>query len=209
MFNSLTPLSLLAILALAAPLAAQEGSTAATTADTEATQPEAVADQGLDLGEPVDAGPQIGDRYSKEKFGDWDLACVRTEEETDPCSLLQILKDSNGNPMAEFSMFRIGQQGGQAVAAATVIVPLETLLPSALTISIDGAPGKRYNYSFCSPLGCVAQIGLTQSDITALKKGGEATLSLRPAPAPDQIIEMKMSLKGFTAGYNIVDVVEQ
>ncbi|MVO14557.1 invasion associated locus B family protein [Parasedimentitalea huanghaiensis] len=209
MFNSLTPLSLLAILALTAPLAAQEGSTAATTADTEATQPETAADQGLDLGEPVDDGPQIGDRYSKEKFGDWDLACVRTEEETDPCSLLQILKDSNDNPMAEFSMFRLGQQGGQAVAAATVIVPLETLLPAALTISIDGAPGKRYNYSFCSPLGCVAQIGLTQSDITALKKGGEAILSLRPAPAPDQIIEMKMSLKGFTAGYNIVDVVQQ
>ena len=112
--------------------------------------------------------------------------------------------------MAEVSLFRIDQPGGQAVAGATIIVPLETLLPAALTISVDGAiPGKRYNYSFCNPLGCVAQIGLTQADIDAFKKGSEATLSLRPAPAPDQRIEMKLSLKGFTAGYDVVDVVKQ
>ena len=101
------------------------------------------------------------------------------------------------------------QQGGQAVAGATVIVPLETLLPAALTISIDGAPAKRYNYSFCNQLGCVAQIGLTQGDIDAFKKGKEATLSLRPAPAPEQVVEMKLSLSGFTAGYDVVDVVKQ
>ena len=95
------------------------------------------------------------------------------------------------------------------VAGATIIVPLETLLPAALTISVDGAPGKRYNYSFCNPLGCVAQIGLTQADIDTFKGGSEATLALRPAPAPDQLVEMKMSLKGFTAGYNVVDVVQQ
>lgn len=213
MFKSLTPLSLAAMLALAAPLVAQESGDVSDTEATETAQPEADAapttDQGLDLGVPVEAGPKLGDRYSKEKHGDWDLACVRTEAETDPCSLLQILTDDNGNPMAEFSMFRLAEQGGQAVAAATVIVPLETLLPAALTISVDGAPGKRYNYSFCSPLGCIAQIGLTASDIEAFKKGTEATLSLRPAPAPDQIVEMKMSLKGFTAGYNVVDVVQQ
>jgi len=211
MFKSLTPLSLAAMMALAAPLAAQETSTNTETETNETAESDTATttDQGLDLGVPVDAGPKVGDRYSQEKHGDWDLACVRTEAETDPCSLLQILTDANGNPMAEFSMFRLGEQGGQAVAAATVIVPLETLLPAALTISVDGAPGKRYNYSFCSPLGCIAQIGLTASDIEAFKKGTKATLSLRPAPAPDQLVEMKLSLKGFTAGYNVVDVVQQ
>ncbi len=198
---ALAPFALAAVLATSAPLAAQE---TASGAD------ESKADQMLDLGQPVDDGtPKMGDRYLKEEFGDWDLACIKTESETDPCSLLQILKDPEGNPMAEVSLFRINQPGGQAVAGATVIVPLETLLPSALTISVDGAPGKRYNYSFCNPLGCVAQIGFTQADIDAFKKGTEAILSLRPAPAPDQLVEMKMSLGGFTAGYNVVDVVTQ
>lgn len=163
----------------------------------------------LDLGQPVgDSAPQLGERYSKEKFGDWDLACIRTEAEQDPCSLLQIINDQDGNPIAEFSLFRIAQ-GGQAVAGATIIVPLETLLPAQLTISVDGDPGKRYNYSFCNPIGCVAQIGLTQGDVDAFKLGGGATVSLRPAPAPDQVIELNMSLSGFTAGYEAVDVVER
>ncbi|MFV1440689.1 invasion associated locus B family protein [Phaeobacter sp. JH20_36] len=214
MIKSLTPMTLAALMALPLPLMAQE---TAGAAETEESQPAAdaaateapKADEVLDLGQPVQDGPKLGQRYSKETHGDWDLACVKTEEETDPCSLLQIMSDDSGNPMAEFSLFRIDQEGSQAVAGATVIVPLETLLPAALTISIDGAPGKRYNYSFCSPMGCVAQIGLTETDIAAFKKGKIATLSLRPAPAPDQVINMELSLSGFTAGYNVVDVVKQ
>ena len=204
MFKSLTQLSCAAMFALASPLVAQESST--ETEQPEAS-PEASTDTGLDLGQPVDSGPKVGEQYSKEKHGDWDLTCLKMETGTDPCSIIQVLTDPNGNPMAEIRMFRINQAGGQAVAAATVIVPLETLLTAALTISVDGGPGKRYNYKYCNPLGCIAEIGLTQSDVDAFKKGTAATLSLRPALAPDQTIDMKMSLKGFTAGYNVVDVV--
>lgn len=211
MIKSLTPITLAALLALSAPLAAQETDTAAADTATETAQAgESTADQLLDLGQSVDeTGPRIGERYAKETHSDWDLACVRTESGEDPCSLLQILADPSGNPMAEFSLFRIAENGGQAVAGATVIVPLETLLPAGLTISIDGAPAKRYNFRFCAPIGCVAQIGLTQADIDAFKKGSEAKIGLRPEAAPDQLIEMALSLKGFTAGFNAVDVVQQ
>ena len=154
----------------------------------------------------ADPGPKVGERYLKEEFNDWSLACIKTEAETDPCSMLQILNGEDGTPIAEFSLFRISN-GTQAVAGATVIVPLETLLPAQLTIAVDTNPGKRYNYSFCNPVGCVAQIGLTQADIDAFKKGGTAKISLRPAPAPDQLVELTMSLKGFTASFEKVDVV--
>ncbi len=197
MFKTLTTLSVIALAALTVPAVAQ---------DTGSEKPP-VADKVLDLGQPADASPQLGQRYSKEKIGDWDLACIKTDGESDPCSLLQILNDDKGNPMAEFSLFRIEGQG-QAVAGATVIVPLETLLPAQLTISVDGAPGKRYGYSFCNPYGCVAQIGLTEEDIAAFKRGNAATLALVPAPAPDQLVTLDLSLKGFTAGYDKVDVVK-
>lgn len=193
-------------LATAAFVMASATALFAQSTDT-ASDAEAPADQQLDMGKPASDGPALGSRYSKEKFGDWDLACIKTESETDPCSLLQVMNDENGNPIAEISLFRIGN-GGQAAAGATVVVPLETLLPAQLTIAVDGGAGKRYNYSFCSPLGCVAQIGLTEEDITAFKRGAAATLSLVPAPAPDQRVTVKMSLKGFTAGYDAVDVVE-
>lgn len=189
---------------LAAPAFAQDNSATAGQDTTEAQKP---ADQLLDMGQSEDATPKVGQRYSKEKFGDWDLACIKVEKGDDPCSLLQIMNGKDNKPMAEFSLFRL-EGGGQAVAGATAIVPLETLLPAQLTISVDGAPGKRYRYSFCNPIGCVAQIGLTAEDIAAFKKGKEATVSLVPAPAPDQVVTMKMSLKGFTAGFEKTDIVK-
>lgn len=196
MFRSLAQLSILALLTLSVPAIAQQ----ATADDPPA------AGNALDLGQSADGSPQLGERYSKEKFHAWDLACIKTAAETDPCSLLQVLEDEDGNAVAEVSLFRI-EGDGPAVAAATVIVPLETLLPAQLTIAVDGATGKRYNYSFCNPIGCVAQIGLTAEDIAAFKAGKEAIVSLRPAPAPDQIVSLSMSLDGFTAGYEVVDVV--
>ncbi|MCE8546374.1 invasion associated locus B family protein [Ruegeria pomeroyi] len=204
MTKTLITLSAAALLVLTGAATAQDTTTPAETAPAQEEQK--TADQLLDLGTPADGSPQLGQRYSKEKIGDWDMACIKTEGEIDPCSMLQILTDAQGNPMAEFSMFRL-EEGGVAVAGATVIVPLETLLPAQLTISIDGAPGKRYNYSFCNPIGCIAQIGLTQADIDAMKKGAKATVSLVPAPAPDQTVSLELSLTGFTSSYDKVDVV--
>lgn len=206
----LTSLCVLAGLALGAPSIAQ------TTGTDESQNQAAQSDAGqaeapqtgtqLDLGSPADGGPKLGERYSKETFGDWDLACVKTNADTDPCSLMQLLKDGQGNAVAEFSLFRL-EGAGQAVAGATVVVPLETLLTEQLTIAIDGGTGKRYAYSFCNNIGCVAQIGLTQEDVDAFKKGSKGVVSLVPAQAPDQTVSLDMSLKGFTAGFDAVDVV--
>ncbi len=195
MFKPLATLSVAAALALAAPAFAQEKQTGDSPTDSQ-----------LDLGQPA-SGPQLGQRYSRKKFDDWDLACIKTQADEDPCSLLQVMNGPDGNPMAEFSLFRL-EGGERAVAAATIVVPLETLLPAQLTIAVDDHPGKRYQYSFCSPIGCVAQIGLTAEDIATMKKGKTATLSLVPAPAPDQVVKLTLSLKGFTAGYEAVDVVK-
>ncbi|WP_420005937.1 invasion associated locus B family protein [Arenibacterium sp. LLYu02] len=208
MLKSLTSASFVALLAATSPLFAQD--TAEQPAAETAEAPVATADQVLDLGTPADGALSVGNRYSKEKFGDWDLACVKTDTDQDPCSLLQVLVDEEGGPVAEVTMFRIDNSaGGLAVAGATVVAPLETLLPAGLTISVDGAPGKRYNFSFCTQVGCIAQIGLTEADINAFKQGKQAIFSLRPAPNPDKVVSVPMSLNGFTSGYEAVDVVKQ
>ena len=215
MFKSLTPITLAMALVAATPLVAQDAQTAAPQTDAEQAAPQdAEAPAGgnslaFDLGETVPEEPRLGERYSKEQFGDWDLACVKTDTDQDPCSILQIVVDQQGHPVAEVSLHRIEQENSPAVAGATVVVPLETLLPAGLSISVDGAPAKRYNYSFCNPLGCVALIALTQEDVDAYKRGKEAVLALKPAQAPDQVIRMRLSLSGFTAGFNVVDVVKQ
>ncbi|WP_282027399.1 invasion associated locus B family protein [Ruegeria faecimaris] len=199
-----TPIKLVAAAFLFNGAALAQETTDTAEPATESPTTEQV-DNGLDLGQPVDETVKVGQRYDKEKFGDWSLNCLKMNAGKDLCSLLQVINGPQDVPMAEFSMFRL-PEGGSAVAGANILVPLETLLQAQLTLSIDGAPAKRYNYSFCNPVGCVAQIGLTQGDIDAMKQGSKATLTIVPAPAPDQVIELDLSLSGFTAGYDIVDV---
>ncbi|NOE17118.1 invasion associated locus B family protein [Ruegeria atlantica] len=171
---------------------------AAYAQDTTTSEP----DNGLDLGQE---GPRPGEQFVKEKFGDWDLSCIKAQQGEDPCAIVQILKGNQGDPIAEVSIGRL-PEGGAAVAWANVIVPLETLLQAQLALSIDGAPRKLYNYHHCLPVGCVAQLGLSQGDIDAMKAGTKAIFSLVPARFPDQVLEMEMSLSGFTSGYDTLTV---
>ncbi|MEM6579513.1 MAG: invasion associated locus B family protein, partial [Pseudomonadota bacterium] len=145
--------------------------------------------------------------YIKEQYGDWPLQCFRTETGDDPCQMYQLLREAAGNPVAEFTVFRLPGTD-QAVAGATIVAPLGTLLPQGIRISVDDGPQKVYSFSFCSMVGCFARIGFTEEDIEAFKAGGGATLTIVPAQAPDQIVQISASLDGFTAAFNEVSVLE-
>lgn len=221
MLKFITPLPVLALCIMSQAASAQSTTTDTTTdaitsettqtaAETPATdaqaseQTDANANDELSMGE--DATPAPKQPYIKEEHGDWALQCYPTDNGEEPCQMYQLLKDGQGTDVAEVSMFRL-PAGGQAIAGATITVPLETLLTAQLTVSIDGGKGKRYPFSFCSPVGCYARIGLTAKDVAAFKKGAKATVTLVPAPAPDQKVVLTMSLKGFTAGFNASSVL--
>ncbi len=166
------------------------------------------ADEGTAPGDDsFSTGKEVGTDqpavYLKEKFGDWNLRCFRNADGEDPCQLYQLLREAGGNPIAEFSVFRIEGQA-PAVAGATAIVPLVTLLTEELKMSVDGGTAKSYPYRVCTEAGCVAQIGLTAEDIATFKKGSKAQFTLVPAQAPDQKVKIDVSLSGFTAGYEAV-----
>lgn len=157
--------------------------------------------QDLSMGEAPADGP--GSSYVKEAFGAWELRCVRVAEGTEPCQLYQLLKDADGNSVAEIGMFSM-PEGGEAVAGATIIAPLETLLTAGLRLGVDESDPKIYPFTFCSQMGCVARVGFTAAEIDAFKAGAKATLRIVPAVAPDQTVTLEMSLSGFTAGYDAV-----
>lgn len=146
---------------------------------------------------------QVGQGYLATNFELWEQRCQKTEDGKDPCQLFQLLKDADGNAVAEFSIFAL-PAGGKAVAGGTVVAPLETLLTEALTIAIDTAPAKLYPFSFCTIEGCVARVGFTAEEVEQLKKGAKATAMVVPAAAPDKPVALDISLKGFTAGYEAV-----
>jgi invasion protein IalB len=117
------------------------------------------------------------------------------------------MDDGEGSPVAEVSIFRL-KDGGRAKAGATIVVPLETALPQQITLSVDGGKARRYPYSFCSQVGCYARVGFTSEDIASFKLGNAATVTIVPALAPDQKVELVLSLTGFTAAYDNASIVE-
>lgn len=153
----------------------------------------------LSLGEDQ-SGAEVGQTYVRETVKDWAVQCVRTEEGTDPCQLYQLLRDKDGNAVSEISIFAL-PDGGQAVAGATIITPLETLLTQQVTLTVDSGASKRYPFSWCSQIGCFARIGLTAQDLNAFRKGSEVKVNIVPVAAPDQKVELAISLSGFTAGF--------
>jgi invasion protein IalB len=185
--------------------AAPEGQPAAeegATGQTPAAEGGAEAG-GLSMGEPVAPdGGEIGTPYVKEEHGSWQIRCIRTPSGVDPCQLYQLLRDDEGNPVSEFSLFPLTPPQGDAVAGGNIITPLETLLTQAVTLQIDTGEPRRYPFTFCTPAGCFARIGYSAADIDRFKRGRSATLSIVPLVAPDQRISLTVSLTGFTAGYD-------
>lgn len=237
MSKYLTALPLCAAMALAAPLsvfaqttetapksqtessapATESAETAAETTEpaadsaapaADSAAPAAKVEDQLSLGEDASGENPLGKPYTKETVGAWEMRCIKTEEEVDPCQMYQLMDDGQGNPVAEFSMFRL-PEGGKAQAGATIVVPLETALPQQLTISVDGGQARRYPYAFCNPVGCYVRLGLTAQDVAAFKRGREAVITIVPALAPEQKVQLNLSLDGFTAGYDKVSVIEQ
>ena len=216
MSKFMTALPLCAALALTAPMTAfAQTATEEQPAQTEEQQLQpgtsgnaAQIEEQLSLGEDADKDPELGKPYTKKEIGSWEMRCIKTEEEVDPCQMYQLLADGEGAPVAEVSLFRL-PDGGQAKAGATVVVPLETALPAQLTLSVDGGKARRYPYAFCNPVGCYVRMGLTDAAIGAFKRGKQAVLTIVPALAPDQKVNLTLSLDGFTAGYDEVSVIEQ
>lgn len=194
-------------LALAGPLSAQETQDAAPAAETaapESTDATTAADpsDGLDMGTPVDpAQAAVGQAYTRETFGDWSMRCLRQEEGPDPCQLYQLLLDADGNAVAEIVIFPL-PPGGRAAAGAIITAPLETLLTEQVLITVDGGTAKTYPFTFCNTGGCVARVGFTAEEVAAFKAGNAASLRIVPALAPDQVVDLKISLTGFTAGFD-------
>jgi invasion protein IalB len=195
-----------ALCAFASGLMAQEAATETPTespVETPAEPADGVTTAGdtLSMGSTIEPAP--GQTYVREEFGDWDLRCVRTEDGTDPCQLYQLLLDEEGNSVAEVSMFAIDDEG-PASAGATIITPLETLLTEQIRIAVDASPVKQYPFSFCSQVGCFSRVGFTAEEVDAFRRGSVATITIVPAAAPTQRVNLNMSLIGFTAGFEAV-----
>lgn len=151
------------------------------------------------------ADTQPGQAYQLGTYGDWEVRCLRVETaEGDPCEMHQLLRGPEGNAMAEINLFLVNRD--DVPAGATIVTPLETLLTRGLRFSIDGGAAKTHPFQLCNRQGCVAQIGFTPEDVAAMRAGTRAEVVIHPAAAPDTPVTVSISLSGFTAGQEALEV---
>ena len=148
--------------------------------------------------------PAIGEGYLREKYGEWELRCIKAEVMKDEeCRVFNFLVDQDGNTIAQLDM-QFLSTGGKAVAGVDIATPLGSLLTAQVVLKIDAGKAKRYPYTWCDQQGCYARFGMTQEEIEAMKRGAKANVIISSVSAPDQPLSMDLSLSGFTAVWNAI-----
>ncbi|PLS20696.1 invasion associated locus B family protein [Neptunicoccus cionae] len=206
MKTTLIPFALAAL--MAAPLAYAQETTAETdAAQTQTEAPAAEESTSLDNEYKVaeeNAAPEEGQGYLREEHGEWQVRCIKAVEgEEEECRLFNLLKDEDGNTIAQLDMQAL-PKGGKAVAGVDLATPLGSLLTAQVVMKVDSAKAKRYPYTWCDNLGCYARFGMTAAEINALKAGNKAVVTIASVTAPDQPLGLDLSLSGFTAAWNAI-----
>ena len=159
---------------------------------------------GLSLGKPLETMRAPGEIYLAGNKGDWNVRCVTGNPgEIDKCEIQQLIFLNENTPIADISIFKL-PKGEMAIAAANVMVPLETLLTKKFRFAFSKETVKEFPYSFCNQNGCLVRMGLLEEDIEALKKGKSSELAITHISSPDSSIELNLSLDGFTAAFDII-----
>ena len=159
---------------------------------------------GLSLGKPLETLREPGEIYLAGNKGDWNVRCITGNPgDADRCEIQQLLFINENTPIADISIFKL-PAGEIAVAAANVMVPLETLLTKKFRVAFSEESKKEFPYSFCNKNGCLVRMGLLEEDIEAMKKGTSSEISITHISKPDSAINLTLSLDGFTAAFDII-----
>lgn len=195
MIKNTASLALVLAASLAAPMALAEDAAApapaAPAAAAETPAPAAKAAEPAAEPEP----------YVKATEGDWKVQCLRVESGDEPCEMFQLLTDKDGNKVASISVLGL-PKGKEAVAGATIATPLESALTAGVTLQIDTQKPITLPYSFCSQVGCFSNVVLKAEELDLFKKGKKIAMTIVPMRAPDQKVELAISLKGFSAAWD-------
>ncbi len=137
----------------------------------------------------------------RETHGDWEIRCATA---TETCFLYQLMLNDEGTPVAEFSIVKL-PLGSEAVAGATIVAPLGTLLTRGVVFAVDDAEAVQYPFSWCTRPGCFARFGLTDLLVSSMKSGSNVNIALYSIANAQKAIPVTASLNGFTAAFDALE----
>ena len=145
--------------------------------------------------------PEEPQEIIRETHGDWEIRCTTAKNN---CFLYQLMLNDEGTPVAEFSIVKL-PLGSEAVAGATIVAPLGTLLTRGVVFAVDDADATQYPFSWCTRPGCFSRFGLTDLLLANMKAGSNVNIVLYSIADAQKPVRVSASLKGFTAAFDALE----
>ena len=137
-------------------------------------------------------------------FGDWAKKCENTPVDKDGkqleiCYVFQNVTNKENGQM--IMQVRIGFAPEKAEPIMIVTLPLGALLPPGAGFLVEGGDPVKLPFLACGREGCTT-VGqpLTEKTVQAMQKGEKA--AVRVALLSQQVLNLPVSLKGFTRAFN-------
>ncbi len=143
---------------------------------------------------PVSKEPADGP-FVKATYGKWRVICVQSDD-VENCAMSIRLTDANGNPTADMSIEAL-PNGKEAVAGATLVTPLATLLPPGIAYSIDSDRARRYQFDWCDRGGCISRFGFTEEEVGFMEEGKLGKLTIVAVADQANPLSLDVPLDGF------------
>ena len=141
---------------------------------------------------PVHAKPEHG-----KTFKDWTVACEKLPTSGEEiCNIFQNVTNDSGKVVMQFV---VGYQPKSEQVQALITLPLGVMLPPGIELAAGTAKPFRVPYSVCVQNGCVAITKLDDEVIKGMQAGSKG--SVKFAAARHQVVEVPVSLNGFTAAF--------
>ncbi|MCW8929495.1 MAG: invasion associated locus B family protein [Gammaproteobacteria bacterium] len=132
------------------------------------------------------------------QFKDWKVVCEKLPTSGDEvCNIFQNVTNDKKKVVLQVA---IGYAPKTSEPQALFTLPLGVLLQPGIEFKGGSAEAVRVPFGVCVKNGCIAIMKLNDTTIQGMKGGVEGTVKF--AAAQKQIIEIPVSLKGFTAAFN-------
>lgn len=142
----------------------------------------------------VQAKPEIG-----KKFKDWTVVCEKLPKvDKEICGILQTVTNDNRQILQVTIGYLPVSKTPRVIL--TLTMPLGVYLEPGIEFIGGNAKPLRFPFKVCLSSGCVATIMLDDDTIKKMKAGTKG--SVKFAVAKEKVIEIPVSLSGFTAAFN-------
>ncbi len=137
----------------------------------------------------------------KVKQGDWEVRCA---PEGKPCYMTQVVQNADGAPLMNVVIRKLPAES-KASAVALFRAPLGVVLPRGVEMRIDGGEPITSPFVYCLGNGCFSEVAMTNEGLQKLQRGAAATLSIYSVQNPNDAVQVKLSLIGFTKAFDAVE----